>query len=403
MITAVMPTYARKDVAFERGEGSYLTATDGRRFLDFTSGIAVNNLGHCHPQVVKALQEQAGKLWHTSNLYRIAHGERLAQRLVETSFADTMFFGNSGAEAIEGGIKLVRKYQYVNGRPKRYKIICFEQAFHGRTGAALAATGNEKYLEGFGPRAPGFVHVPLNNTNVVRDAIDDETAAILVEPVQGEGGVRAGTGEFLRSLRQICDEFGLLLFYDEIQCGFGRTGKLWAHEWFDVKPDVMAIAKGIGNGFPLGAFLATEKAAAGMVPGTHGSTYGGNPLGAAVANAVLDVMLAPGFLEGVRARADWFRPKLEALVAKHPKILADVRGTGFITGLRCVVPSAEMVDALFERQMLTVGAGDNVVRIYPSLVAPQADLEHGLSIIDDACRALTAKLAAPATAGAAHG
>ncbi len=399
MIPAVMPTYDRKDVAFERGEGSYLYAVDGRRFLDFTSGIAVNNLGHCHPTVVKALQEQAAKLWHTSNLYRITHGERLAQRLVEVSFADTMFFSNSGAEAIEGGIKLVRKYQYVNGRPQRYKIICFDQAFHGRTGAALAATGNEKYLQGFGPKAPGFVHVPLNNTNVVRDAIDDETAAILVEPIQGEGGVRPGTGEFLRALRQICDEFGLLLFFDEIQCGFGRTGKLWAYEWFDVKPDVMAVAKGIGNGFPLGAFLATETAAAGMVFGTHGSTYGGNPLGTATANAVLDVMLAPGFFEGVRERIDWFQPKLQALVAKHPKILAEVRGTGFITGLRCVVPSGDMVNALFERQMLTVGAGDNVVRIYPSIVAPRQDLEHALAIIEDACQALTARLATAAAAG----
>lgn len=403
MIPAVMPTYDRKDVAFERGEGSWLHATDGRRFLDFTSGIAVNNLGHCHPYLVKALQEQAAKLWHTSNLYRIAHGERLAQRLVENSFADTMFFTNSGAEAIEGGIKLVRKYQYVNGRPQRYKIICFEQAFHGRTGAALAATGNEKYLQGFGPKAPGFVHVPLNNTNVVRDAIDDETAAILVEPVQGEGGVRSGTGEFLRALRQICDEFGLLLFFDEIQCGFGRTGRLWAHEWFDVKPDVMAVAKGIGNGFPVGAFLATEKAAAGMVFGTHGSTYGGNPLAMAAANAVLDVMLAPGFLEGVRERAAWFHPRLEALVAKYPRVLAEMRGTGFITGLRCVVPSADLVNALFERQMLTVGAGDNVVRIYPSLVAPLADLEQGLAIIDDACKALTARLATATAAGAGNG
>lgn len=397
MITAVMPTYDRKDVAFARGEGSYLYATDGRRFLDWTSGIAVNNLGHCHPHLVKTLQEQAATLWHTSNLYRIAHGERLAQRLVENSFADTMFFSNSGAEAIEGGIKLCRKYQYVNGNPGRYKIVCFQQAFHGRTGAALAATGNEKYLQGFGPAAPGFVHVPLNNTNVVRDAIDDETAAILVEPVQGEGGVRTGTGDFLRELRRICDEFGLLLFFDEIQCGFGRTGKMWAYEWFDVEPDVMAVAKGIANGFPLGAFMATEKAAAGMVFGTHGSTYGGNPLATACGNAVLDVMLEPGFFEGVQKRAAYFRGKLEGLVAKHPKVLAEVRGMGFISGLRCVTPSGDLVNALFERGMLTVGAGDNVVRTYPSLIAPAADIDHGIAMIDDACAALAAK------AGAGHG
>ena len=288
MITAVMPTYGRKDVVFERGEGNYLYATDGRRYLDFTSGIAVNALGHCHPYLVKALTEQGQKLWHTSNLFRIGNGEKLAKRLVENSFADTMFFCNSGAEAIEGGIKLIRKYQFMNGKPKRYKIICFQAAFHGRLLNALAATGNEKYLEGFGPPAPGYKHAPLNNTNVVRDMIDDETAGILVEPIQGEGGIRATTTQFLKDLRAICDEFGLLLFYDEIHTGFGRTGKMWGYDWSGVKPDVAAIAKGMGGGFPIGAFMATEKAAVGMVPGTHGSTYGGNPLATGVANAVLD-------------------------------------------------------------------------------------------------------------------
>ena len=286
-----MPTYGRKDVVFERGEGNYLYAADGRRYLDFTSGIAVNALGHCHPALVKALTEQGQKLWHTSNLFRIGNGEKLAKRLVENSFADTMFFCNSGAEAIEGGIKLIRKYQFMNGQPKRYKIICFQAAFHGRLLNALAATGNEKYLEGFGPPAPGYKHAPLNNTNVVRDMIDDETAGILVEPIQGEGGIRATTTQFLKDLRAICDEFGLLLFYDEIHTGFGRTGKMWGYDWSGVKPDVAAIAKGMGGGFPIGAFMATEKAAVGMVPGTHGSTYGGNPLATGVANAVLDEML----------------------------------------------------------------------------------------------------------------
>ena len=346
MITAVMPTYGRKDVVFERGEGNYLYATDGRRYLDFTSGIAVNALGHCHPALVKALTEQGQKLWHTSNLFRIGNGEKLAKRLVENSFADTMFFCNSGAEAIEGGIKLIRKYQFMNGQPKRYKIICFQAAFHGRLLNALAATGNEKYLEGFGPPAPGYKHAPLNNTNVVRDMIDDETAGILVEPIQGEGGIRATTTQFLKDLRAICDEFGLLLFYDEIHTGFGRTGKMWGYDWSGVKPDVAAIAKGMGGGFPIGAFMATEKAAVGMVPGTHGSTYGGNPLATGVANAVLDELLKPGFIDGVRESGEYLKGQLEGLVKKHPKVYVEQRGMGFLQGLQCTpaVPAGDMVE-----------------------------------------------------------
>ena len=291
MITAVMPTYGRKDVVFERGEGNYLYAADGRRYLDFTSGIAVNALGHCHPYLVKALTEQGQKLWHTSNLFRIGNGEKLAKRLVENSFADTMFFCNSGAEAIEGGIKLIRKYQFMNGQPKRYKIVCFQAAFHGRLLNALAATGNEKYLEGFGPPAPGYKHAPLNNTNVVRDMIDDETAGILVEPIQGEGGIRATTTQFLKDLRSICDEFGLLLFYDEIHTGFGRTGKMWGYDWSGVKPDVAAIAKGMGGGFPIGAVGGRadllELTVAAMTPGyvTHAGTFNGH-LAAAVAGTM---------------------------------------------------------------------------------------------------------------------
>ena len=263
MITAVMPTYGRKDVVFERGEGNYLYATDGRRYLDFTSGIAVNALGHCHPTLVKALTEQGQKLWHTSNLFRVGNGEKLAQRLVDVSFADTMFFCNSGAEAIEGGIKLIRKYQYVNGKPKRYKIICFQAAFHGRLLNALAATGNEKYLEGFGPPNPGYKHAPLNNTNVVRDLIDDETAGILVEPIQGEGGIRVPPPDFLKGLRALADKHGALLMFDEVQCGLARSGRLFAHERFGVVPDVMSLAKTLGGGFPVAACVATAKAASG--------------------------------------------------------------------------------------------------------------------------------------------
>jgi acetylornithine/N-succinyldiaminopimelate aminotransferase len=386
VITAVMPTYGRKDVVFERGEGNYLYAADGRRYLDFTSGIAVNALGHCHPYLVKALTEQGQKLWHTSNLFRVGNGEKLAKRLVENSFADTMFFCNSGAEAIEGGIKLIRKYQFMNGQPKRYKLICFQAAFHGRLLNALSATGNEKYLEGFGPPAPGYKHAPLNNTNVVRDMIDDETAGILVEPIQGEGGIRATTTQFLKDLRSICDEFGLLLFYDEIHTGFGRTGKMWGYDWSGVKPDVAAIAKGMGGGFPIGAFMATEKAAVGMVPGTHGSTYGGNPLATGVANAVLDVLLAPGFIDGVRERGEYLKGQLEGLVKKHPKVYLEQRGTGFLQGLRCEVPAGDMVNRLQSLGLLVPPAGENVIRVFPALIADKAALDEGIDILSKAAQ-----------------
>jgi acetylornithine/N-succinyldiaminopimelate aminotransferase len=392
VITAVMPTYGRKDVVFERGEGNYLYAVDGRRYLDFTSGIAVNALGHCHPHLVKALTEQGSKLWHTSNLFRVGNGEKLAQRLVENSFADTMFFCNSGAEAIEGGIKLIRKYQYMNGQPQRYKIIAFQAAFHGRLLNALAATGNEKYLEGFGPPAPGYRHAPLNNTNVVRDMVDDETAGILVEPIQGEGGIRATTVQFLKDLRSICDEFGLLLFYDEIHTGFGRTGKMWGYDWSGVKPDVAAIAKGMGGGFPIGAFMATEKAAVGMVPGTHGSTYGGNPLATGVANAVLDVLLEKGFIDSVREKGEYLKGKLEELCQKHPTVFVEQRGMGFLQGLQCApsVPVGDMVNKLQSLGLLVPPAGENVVRVFPALIADKAALDEGIAILGQAAESFEA-------------
>ncbi len=380
MITAVMPTYGRKDVVFERGEGNYLYAVDGRRYLDFTSGIAVNALGHCHPHLVKALTEQGSKLWHTSNLFRVGNGEKLAKRLVENSFADTMFFCNSGAEAIEGGIKLIRKYQYMNGQPQRYKIIAFQAAFHGRLLNALAATGNEKYLEGFGPPAPGYRHAPLNNTNVVRDMVDDETAGILVEPIQGEGGIRATTVQFLKDLRAICDEFGLLLFYDEIHTGFGRTGKMWGYDWSGVKPDVAAIAKGMGGGFPIGAFMATEKAAVGMVPATG------------VANAVLDVLLAPGFIDDVREKGEYLKGKLEELCRKHPTVFVEQRGMGFLQGLQCAasIPVGDMVNKLQSLGLLVPPAGENVVRIFPALIADKAALDEGIAILEQAAQSFEA-------------
>ena len=306
MITPLLPTYSRADVAFERGEGPYIYSTSGERFLDFGGGIAVNVLGHAHPHLVAALTAQAAKLWHTSNLYRIPGQERLAERLVAATFADTVFFGNSGAEAVECSIKMARKYHAARGEPQRYRLITVEGAFHGRTLATIAAGGQKKYLEGFGPKVEGFDQVPFGDHEALIQAIGPETAGILIEPIQGEGGIRPFGWDYLRTLRALCDEQGLLLVLDEIQTGFGRTGKLFAHEWAGIAPDIMAIAKGLGGGFPVGACLATEKAAAGMTSGTHGSTFGGNPLAMAVGNAVLDVVLAPGFLDHVNRVANYF-------------------------------------------------------------------------------------------------
>ena len=388
MIPAVMPTYDRRDIAFERGEGAYLFASDGRRYLDFCSGIAVTALGHAHPHLVATLKGQAEKLWHVSNLFRIPEGERLAQRLVDNSFADTVFFCNSGAEAMEGGIKLVRKYHDTTGNPHRFRIITCTQAFHGRTLTTLAAAGNEKYRKGFEPAMPGFDQVPFGNLNVLRDTITDETAAILVEPVQGEGGVRAADIEYLRGLRAVCDEFGLLLFFDEVQSGMGRTGKLFAHEWAGIKPDVAATANGLGGGFPVGALLATEKAAVGMTFGTHGSTFGGNPMAMAVANAVLDVLLAPGFLERVQEMAALLHRRLATLVATHPKIFAEVRGRGLLAGLRCEIDNGKVINALFRHGLVVVGAADNVIRLLPPLIVDENQIEEAIGKLDAAAREL---------------
>ena len=381
MIPALMPTYNRADLAFERGEGAWLFTTDGRRFLDYGSGIATSSLGHAHPHLVQAIAEQAGRVMHTSNLYRVPQAERLAARHVEASFADSVFFCNSGAEANEGMIKAVRKYHAETGHPERYRMICFEGAFHGRTLAMISATGNAKYLAGFGPPVEGFDHVPFGNMNAVRDAITKETAAIMIEPVQGEGGVRPATLDFLRDLRAACDEFGLLLALDEVQTGMGRSGKLWAHQWAGIEPDIMSSAKGIGGGFPLAATLAREKVAVHLKPGTHGSTYGGGPLACAAGNAVLDVILAPGFLAEVdrKARKLWFA--LEAVVAEYPAVLAEVRGAGLILGLKGVVPNTELQNAFTAEGLLTVAAGDNVVRLVPPLVLTDADVDEGVAMI----------------------
>jgi len=381
VIPAVMPTYARWDVAVDRGEGCYLYATDGRKFLDFTSGIAVTSLGHCHPHLIAAVTAQAQKLWHVSNLFQIPAQQRLAERLVAHSFADTVFFNNSGAEAVELSIKVARKYQSATGHPERYRVIGCHGSFHGRSFATLAAAGAEAYLKGFGPVMDGFDHVAFNNLNEMRAAVTDETAAILVEPVQGEGGVRAPSADYLKGLRAICDEYGLVLVYDEVQCGMGRTGKLFAHEWAGVAPDVMAVAKALGNGFPIGACLASEKAAVGMVAGTHGSTFGGNPMAAAAGNAVMDVMLEPGFFDRVQRVSALLRGKLEALVAAFPTVFAELRGSGLLLGLRCNVPAGDIVARLRAQGLLCLTAGENVLRILPPLVVSEGEIEEGMRIL----------------------
>jgi len=386
VIPAVLPTYARAELAFDRGEGPYLFATNGKRYLDFVSGIAVTALGHTHPHLVAALIAQGEKLWHCSNLFQIPGQERLAERLVATTFADTVFFGNSGAEALECAIKMVRKYHDATGNPGRYRIIGCEGSFHGRTLATLAAAGNQKYLAGFEPAVEGFDHVAFANLNEMRAKVTDETAAILVEPVQGEGGVRAGNADYLKGLREICDEFGLLLVFDEVQCGMGRTGKLFAHEWAEVTPDVMCIAKALGGGFPVGACLATEKAAQGMTAGTHGTTFGGNPLAMAMGNAVLDVMLADGFLPGVERIAKLLRRRLEGLVAEYPKVFTELRGQGLLVGLKCAVPNTVVVTKLREAGMLAAGAGDNVLRLLPPLIIKEAQIDEAVAAIDKVAR-----------------
>jgi acetylornithine/N-succinyldiaminopimelate aminotransferase len=377
-----MPTYARAQIAFERGEGSYLFDLDGRRYLDFAGGVAVNALGHGHPHLVAALREQAGRLWHCSNLYRIPEAERLAERLAARSFADKVFFCNSGAEAMEGAIKVARKYHHAKGQPERVRIITCEGAFHGRTLTTLSAAGNPKYLEGFGPASGGFDQVAFGNMNELRNAVTPETAAVLVEPIQGEGGIRAASLDYLRALRAVCDEFGLLLILDEIQCGMGRTGKLFAYEWAGIAPDVMALAKGLGGGFPVGAVLASEAAAAGMIAGTHGSTFGGNPLAMAVGNAVLDVVLEDGFLAQVERTAELFRGRLEGLAKSYSGVVKGLRGRGLMIGLECVVPAGDLVAKLRAEGLLTVPAAENVVRLLPPLTISESEVDEALAILE---------------------
>ena len=394
MIPALMPTYTRADLAFERGEGAWLYTEQGDAFLDFGAGIATSSLGHHHPHLVGEIAAQAGRVMHVSNLYRVPQAERLAARLVAASFADSVFFCNSGAEANEGMVKLIRRAMAENGQPERFRMICFEGAFHGRTLAMLAATGNAKYLRGFGPPVDGFDHVPFNNMNAVRDAIGPHTAGILVEPIQGEGGVRAADRQFLRDLRDAADEYGLLLAMDEVQCGMGRTGRLFAHEWSGITPDVLSSAKGIAGGFPMGAILATEAVAQHLTAGAHGTTFGGNPLACAAANAVLDVVLAPGFLDGVQARGAQLRTGLEAVIADYPDVFDQLRGTGLMLGLRCTMPASAVLAAVRAQGLLAVVAGEEVLRLVPPLVVSADDCAQAVGMIARAAAALRTQAAA---------
>ena len=375
-----MGTYARQDVVFVRGEGAWLFSEGGEKFLDFGSGVAVNALGHAHPGLVAALTAQAAKLWHTSNLYRVEGQEHLAAKLTRLTFAEQAFFCNSGAEACEGAIKVARRYHYVNGHPEKQRIITFQGAFHGRTLATLAAGGNEKYLEGFGPKAEGFDHLPFGDHDALKAAIRPETAAIMIEPIQGEGGVRTVPAQCLRGLRELCDANGLLLIFDEVQTGAGRTGKLFAHEWAGITPDIMAIAKGLGGGFPVGAILATAEAAKGMTPGTHGSTFGGNPLAMAVAGTVIDILAEDGFLEEVQRKALLLKQSLAGIKDQFPDVVEDVRGAGLLTGLKLKanVTPPEVVKSAFDERLLLVGAGDNTVRILPPLNVADEEIADGI-------------------------
>jgi acetylornithine/N-succinyldiaminopimelate aminotransferase len=387
-MSALLPTYARSDLVFERGEGAYLITPDGARYLDFGSGVAVTSLGHAHPHLVEALTNQAKLLWHVSNLHRIPGQERLAERLCRASFADRVFFANSGAEAVEGAIKVARRYHAKHGTPERYRLITFEGAFHGRTLATIAAGGQAKHLEGFGPPVDGFDQVAACDIKQVEATIGDATAGVLIEPIMGEGGMREVSWSFLRDLRTLCDEKAILLLLDEVQTGIGRTGRLFAHEWAGITPDILAVAKGLGGGFPLGACLTTEAVGECMTPGSHGSTFGGNPLAMAVGNAVLDVVLAPGFLDHVTDKGLRLKQRLAALKDEHNTIIEEVRGQGLMLGLKCKVPNTRLVQALRDGGMLTVPAGDNVVRLLPPLIVDVAEIDAAATKLDAACAAL---------------
>ena len=391
MNNSILPTYNRSNLSFERGEGSWLETKSGERYLDFSSGIAVNSLGHCHPKLVQAITDQASKLWHTSNLHRIDLQEKLADFLVSNSFADKIFFTNSGAESVECAIKIARKFFYEKGNKKKNKIITFEGSFHGRTLGTIAASGEKKLTRGFEPNLQGFDRVPIKNLDKIYELISERTAAILIEPIQGEGGIRCFEREYIKELRKICNENDSLLIFDEVQCGIGRTGTLFAYENFNVVPDIVAIAKGLGGGFPIGACLATEEASIGMVYGTHGSTYGGNPLACAVAYAVLKEITNDGFLDNVIRNAIILKQKLSQVIDEYPDIFEDVRGEGLMLGLKCRVDSSEVVGAGYDERILCVGAADNVVRILPPLNISESDIQLGINKLEKIAKKLLRK------------
>jgi len=390
MIASVLPTYNRAPFSFVKGEGSWLIEADGRRFLDLGAGIAVNVLGHANPALTEALTAQAGALWHTSNLYEIPQQQALADKLVDSTFADTVFFTNSGTESCELAVKMARKYWYEKGHPERTEIITFSGSFHGRSSAGIAAAASEKMTKGFGPLLPGFVHLPFADHEAVAPAITHHTAAIMIEPVQGEGGIIPVPDQCLKGLRDLCDEHGILFILDEVQCGVGRTGKLFAHEWAGIEPDIMMVAKGIGGGFPLGAVLATENAASGMTAGTHGSTYGGNPLGCAVGNAVMDTVNTPDFLDDVNRKAGTLRQKLEGLVAAHPDTFESVRGQGLMIGIKCKATNTDIVQAGYDQHVLTVPAADNTIRLLPPLNITDEEIGEAVDRLDKAAASLAA-------------
>jgi acetylornithine/N-succinyldiaminopimelate aminotransferase len=387
-MSAVLPTYARADIAFTHGEGVYLVAENGQRYLDFGAGVAVNVIGHAHPHLVSAIAEQAAKVCHTSNLFRIPGQERLAERLCKASFADKVFFANSGAEAMECAIKMARIHHAHKGAPERYRLITFEGAFHGRTLATLAAGNQPKHLAGYGPKVEGFDQVHLGDLEAVRAAITPETAGIIVEPIQGESGIRHATWPFLRALRQLADEHGILLIFDEVQTGVGRTGKFFAYEWSGIEPDILAVAKGLGGGFPVGACLATDDAACGMTVGTHGSTFGGNPLAMAAGNAVLDVVLNEDFLEKVRRLSLLLKQRLAELADTNADIIEEIRGEGLLVGIKSRLPNNRLLEALYKQSLITVPAGDNVVRLLPPLIIGEQDIHDACARIDAACAEL---------------
>ena len=394
MTSALFPTYARADLAFDRGEGAWLIAANGDRYLDFGGGVAVNSLGHAHPHLVETLRAAAEKPWHVSNLFQIPQAERLARRLVEATFADRVFFTNSGAEAVECAIKTARKFHAASGAPERYRLITFEGAFHGRTLATLAAGGNTKYIDGFGPKVDGFDQVPFGDLDAVEAMVGPNTAGVLLEPIQGEGGVRAFSHGFLKGVRELCDRHGLLLVLDEVQTGVGRTGSFLAIEQAGVAPDIVALAKGLGGGFPIGACLATEEAAKGMTLGAHGSTFGGNPLATSVGAAVLDVVLAPGFLERVARLGPLLRQRLAQIEDQHPSIIESIRGEGLMFGVKTRVPNNDLVAAARAEKLLTIPAGDNVLRLLPPLIIDEHHIAEAARRLGAACARLQADGAA---------